>query len=92
MNDVMDRPFIAKVTANGQISLPAEVRRRWDVDRVILIDRGTHMIVRALPADPVAAFRGRYKTSGPRTDELRDVERVADEQGELDKAARVGSR
>lgn len=88
----MDHPFVAKVTANGQISLPAEVRRRWGVDRVMLIDRGTHVIVRALPADPIAAFRGRYKSSGPRTDELRGIERAADEQAERDKAARVGSR
>jgi bifunctional DNA-binding transcriptional regulator/antitoxin component of YhaV-PrlF toxin-antitoxin module len=92
MSGVMDRPFVAKVTANGQISLPAEVRRRWDVDRVVILDRGTHVIVRALPADPIAAFRGRYKSTGPRTDELREIERAADERAEADKVARVGSR
>jgi bifunctional DNA-binding transcriptional regulator/antitoxin component of YhaV-PrlF toxin-antitoxin module len=81
---------IAKITANGQISLPVEIRRRWGVSRVAILDRGDLAIVRALPDDPVAYYRGRFKgAGGPSTDELREAERAADEAAEAAKAQRV---
>jgi bifunctional DNA-binding transcriptional regulator/antitoxin component of YhaV-PrlF toxin-antitoxin module len=80
---------IAKITANGQISLPVEIRRRWGVSRVAILDRGDLAIVRALPDDPVAYYRGRFKGLGPSTDKLRDAERAADEAAEAAKAQRV---
>ena len=82
MSDVMDRPVIARVTANGQISLPAEVRRRWAVDRVVIVDRGSHVIVKALGPDPIADYRGRFPGCGPDVDELRRQERLADQRAE----------
>ena len=60
-----------KITMGGQISIPAEVRRRWGTQRVVLEDRGDHLIVRPLPNDPIAAARGALKGELPGTDELR---------------------
>jgi AbrB family looped-hinge helix DNA binding protein len=51
-------PTRSTVTRGGQITLPAEVRRRWGSQRVLMLDRGDHVVVRPVPADPVDALRG----------------------------------
>jgi bifunctional DNA-binding transcriptional regulator/antitoxin component of YhaV-PrlF toxin-antitoxin module len=51
----------ARITAGGQISVPAEVRRRWQTNVVSLEDNGDRLIVRPLPEDPIAAARGALK-------------------------------
>jgi bifunctional DNA-binding transcriptional regulator/antitoxin component of YhaV-PrlF toxin-antitoxin module len=53
------------VTAGGQISLPADVRRRWGTKAVSLEDLGDHVVVRPLPDDPIAAARGALKATIP---------------------------
>jgi bifunctional DNA-binding transcriptional regulator/antitoxin component of YhaV-PrlF toxin-antitoxin module len=50
-----------KVTAGGQVSLPAAVRRRWKTKNVRVEDHGDYVVVRPLPDDPVAAARGALK-------------------------------
>ena len=65
----------ARVTTGGQISLPAEVRRRWDTRVVALEDLGDSLVVRPLPDDPVAAARGALKGRLPATSTLRDSAR-----------------
>lgn len=52
------------------MSLPAAIRRRWGTRRVVVEDRGDHAIVRPVPDDPIAAFRGSIK-GGPTSDEIR---------------------
>jgi bifunctional DNA-binding transcriptional regulator/antitoxin component of YhaV-PrlF toxin-antitoxin module len=47
-----------KISAGGQISLPAKVRNRWGTKVVALEDRGDSVVIRPLPDDPVAAARG----------------------------------
>jgi len=47
-----------KVTAGGQVSLPAAVRRRWQTTTVGVEDHGDHVVVRPLPDDPITAARG----------------------------------
>ncbi len=79
---------IVRVTANGSISLPAAIRKRWGVGRVAVIDRGDLAVVRAVPDDPVAYFRGRFKGAGPNTDQLRAMEREADARAETAKGGR----
>jgi bifunctional DNA-binding transcriptional regulator/antitoxin component of YhaV-PrlF toxin-antitoxin module len=75
---------ISNITPSGKISLPIEIRRRWGVSRVAILDRGDLAIVRALPNDPVAYFRGRFKNSvGPSTDDLRAEERSAAAAAEI---------
>lgn len=50
-----------KITTSGQVSIPASVRRRWRTSEVQVEDHGDHVVVRPLPADPVAAVRGIFK-------------------------------
>lgn len=68
----------AKVTRNGQMSLPAELRHRWSTAAVLVIDRGEYAIVRPIPDDPVEALRGAHAGPGPSTEEARAVERAAE--------------
>ncbi|MGH9186349.1 MAG: AbrB/MazE/SpoVT family DNA-binding domain-containing protein [Acidimicrobiales bacterium] len=65
-------PVTAKVTKNGQISLPAEIRRRWGVREVLVVDKGDHAEVRPWPEDPLDALTGKYAhLAGPTSDEMR---------------------
>ena len=49
-----------KITASGQISLPADVRQRWEVKRVRLIDLGDYVEVHPLPDHVVASTVGAF--------------------------------
>jgi AbrB family looped-hinge helix DNA binding protein len=51
----------AKITAGGQISIPAEVRRRWGTTRVLIKDEGEELVLTPLPDDPIAAAKGAFK-------------------------------
>lgn len=68
----------AKVTANGQVSLPAALRRRWQASSVLVMDKGDYAIVRPIPADPVAELHGVHAGPGPTAEEARGADRVAD--------------
>lgn len=72
----------AKVTSNGQVSLPAELRHRWNAGSVLVIDRGEYAIVRPVPADPVATLRGAHAGAGPIVEEARADEREAERERE----------
>ena len=63
--------YVKKVSGNGQVSIPAEARARWQVDRVVVVDLGDHIVLRPLPDDPVGALVGKYREQGPSTDEMR---------------------
>jgi bifunctional DNA-binding transcriptional regulator/antitoxin component of YhaV-PrlF toxin-antitoxin module len=68
----------ARVTTGGQISLPAEVRRRWGTSVVAVEDHGDSVVVRPLPEDPVAAARGALKGRVGSTHALRKRARADD--------------
>lgn len=68
----------AKVTRNGQVSLPAALRHRWAAGSVLVIDRGDYAIVRPIPADPVEALRGAHAGPGPAAEAARATERAAE--------------
>src|SRR5712691_361665 len=55
---------VHKITPAGQVSLPAEIRRRWATDKVRLEDHGDHVVVRPVPADPIEAAWGALKGKG----------------------------
>lgn len=48
----------AKISKGGQISIPAQVRRRWGAKQVLLEDQGDALVIRPLPDDPFRAALG----------------------------------
>ncbi len=68
----------AKITRNGQVSLPAELRHRWGATAVLVIDRGDYAIVRPIPLDTIAALRGAYAGPGPVSELARKAERESE--------------
>ena len=78
----MSRGLQAKVTDSGQISLPATLRHRWGVKRVLVVDRGDYAIVRPMPDDIVSFLHGSIATSGAGVEEIRAEERGDDTRRE----------
>jgi bifunctional DNA-binding transcriptional regulator/antitoxin component of YhaV-PrlF toxin-antitoxin module len=76
----------AKVTRNGQVSLPAELRHRWGAGSVLVIDRGDYAIVRPIPGDIVATLHGSHSGPGPASDRARASAR----ESEADTRSRKG--
>ena len=72
---------IAPITKGGQISVPAEVRRRWGTRKVTVEDKGDHVVLRPAPDDPVeaayGAFAGRFRHT---SEELRAMARVEEQR------------
>ena len=61
-----------KITSGGQISVPAEVRRRWNTSRVQLEDLGDRLVIHPAPDDPIGSVRGALMgLAGVPTEELR---------------------
>ena len=63
--------YVMKVTSNGQVSIPAATRNRWQNDRVVIVDLGDRIVMRPTGDDPVAELVGKYAGEGPSTDEAR---------------------
>jgi AbrB family looped-hinge helix DNA binding protein len=68
-----------KVTRGGQISVPAEIRKRWGTSTLALEDLGDRVVLAPAPDDPVAAARGALAGDDvPGSDELRRAAREAE--------------
>ena len=72
--------YVMKVSSNGRVSVPAEIRARWKTDRVIVVDLWDRIAMRPYPEDPVGSLVGKYAGRGPSTDEARRVERLESER------------
>ncbi|HEX7131499.1 MAG TPA: AbrB/MazE/SpoVT family DNA-binding domain-containing protein [Iamia sp.] len=83
-------PVQMKVTKAGQISLPAEIRHRWKVERVLIVDHGDRIEVRPMVDDPIGAIRGKYKGLGINTDEMRAEARREEAEAEERMLRRMG--
>jgi bifunctional DNA-binding transcriptional regulator/antitoxin component of YhaV-PrlF toxin-antitoxin module len=71
------------ISKGGQISVPADVRRRWGTRRLRLEDRGDEIVITPAPEDPIAAARGIFKGRSKYTsEELRRLERA--EEAEIE--------
>ena len=68
-----------RITSSGQVSIPADVRRRWKTRTVQIEDHGDHVVVRPLSDDPIeaayGAFKDRIRIS---SEELRKIAREED--------------
>jgi len=72
-----------RISAGGQVSVPATVRQRWKTKVVVADDRGDHLILRPAPEDPIEAAMGAFKGSpGPSVDQMRQESR--DEEREIE--------
>jgi len=72
-----------KVTASGQVSVPAEVRRRWGTSRVRITDEGGRLIIEPEPENPFIGLIGILADeAGPTVDEMIVQERIEDEEHE----------
>jgi len=75
----------SKVTARGQVSIPSEIRKQFNIEpesRIEWIVEGNVIKIVPLPKDPVAAFRGRgsRKYSTERLIEERRAEREQEDE------------
>ena len=47
-----------RITGAGQVSIPAEIRRRWETSRVVIEDEGDRIVVRPISEDTISALHG----------------------------------
>ena len=73
---------VMKLSGNGQVSIPADVRRRWSTDRIVVVDLGDRLVVGPLGDDPIGDLWGKYRGRGPSTDDLRAAARAEDAESE----------
>ena len=74
----MSSTYVMKISRNGQISIPADVRSRWKAGMVTVVDLGDRVVVRPSPGDPVRELRGKYRGRGPDSETARRAARAAD--------------
>ena len=74
----MTTNYVMKVSSNGQVSIPAEARARWNADHVVVVDLGDRVVLRPLPPDPIGDLRGKYKGRGPSSERSRRRSRSDD--------------
>ena len=74
----MANSYVMKVSGNGQVSIPAEVRSRWHADRLLVVDLGDRVVMRPLPEDPIGVLQGAYRGRGPLTSLARQRSREDD--------------
>ncbi|MBI3893170.1 MAG: AbrB/MazE/SpoVT family DNA-binding domain-containing protein [Candidatus Wallbacteria bacterium] len=59
-------PMISNVTARGQTTIPAELRKKYDIkppSRLEWLDDGEMMLVIPVPSDPIQSFRGKSRAT-----------------------------
>ena len=70
--------YVMKVSRNGQVSIPASARARWQAEQVVVVDLGDRVVMRPVTPGGADALVGKYAGPGPTTDEVRRSERAAD--------------
>ena len=80
-----------KITRAGQVSIPAEIRQRWETSTVAIEDEGDRIVLRPVPDDPISALRGIFKDDNPITGaESVRATRNEDIESEEEKWKRLG--
>lgn len=67
----MSASYVMKVSANGQVSIPAETRARWQASQVVVVDLGDRVVMRPLSDHPLTELRGKYRSRGPGSEHAR---------------------
>lgn len=62
---------IMTISRNGQVSIPADARARWNTRQVIVVDLGDRVVLRPAAPFPVGDLQGKYRGRGPSTDVAR---------------------
>lgn len=70
------------ISRNGQVSIPAETRARWQAKQVVVVDMGDYLVMRPVSDDPIGDLRGVLAGRGPSTDEMRTQARREETQHE----------
>lgn len=78
----MSTSYVMKVSSNGQVSIPAEARSRWMVDRVVVVDLGDRVVMRPMPENAVSALVGKYRGRGPSAQAARAADRASSDRAE----------
>lgn len=68
---VVETAYVMTVSRNGQVSIPAETRARWNARQVLVVDLGDRVVLRPVSDEPLKELRGKYAGRGPRTDRAR---------------------
>jgi len=71
------REHVMTVSRNGQVSIPAETRARWNTRQVVVVDLGDRVVMRPISEHPVSELKGKYANRGPSADAARAQERRA---------------
>jgi AbrB family looped-hinge helix DNA binding protein len=69
---------IMTVSRNGQVSIPADARARWNTRQVIVVDLGDRVVMRPAPQQPINDLQGKYRGRGPSADKARHQARQAE--------------
>ena len=73
---------MAHISKGGQLSLPADIRRRWATTELLIEDLGDAVVLRPVPPDPVASARGALAPARISVDDARAQERAAEAERE----------
>jgi bifunctional DNA-binding transcriptional regulator/antitoxin component of YhaV-PrlF toxin-antitoxin module len=66
---------VMTISRNGQVSIPAPVRARWNARQVIMVDLGDRVVMRPVAERPVEELKGKYRGQGADADQVRRRER-----------------
>lgn len=72
-----------RITGAGQVSIPAEIRHRWETSTVAIEDEGDRIVLRPVPDDPITALRGVLAQQRSKVSSVDAVRSARDEDVEI---------
>lgn len=78
MSGMADNSHVMTISRNGQVSIPAETRSRWNTRHVLVVDLGDRVVMRPLSDRGLEELHGKYRGRGPRSDRARSEARRDD--------------
>ena len=70
--------LLIQLSDRGQLTLPAEFRRRWQTKQFLVVDNGHSLELHPVPDDPVTELLGKYRGLPTSSDVGRDEDRSAE--------------